>query len=196
MANKTIQQILGYVSLTGVIQKTKTGIPDNLPAPFQSITKKVLGDAGRYAQVVGTRQAARLAMYGAPAVQRRLKDIENVDVKLMHSYESIKMDPLLLQALRNYDNYDVQQMGIEEVDRQQSEFRRYFDNLRLSAQYSLLANGSIWFDGSGNLLTSSSGAKVTISFQVPAGNQNQLNALGAGNIISTSWATANTDIPK
>lgn len=195
MASKTIQQILGYVSLTGMIQKIKTGIPDNLPAAFQTIEKKVLGDAGRYAQVVGTRQTSRLTMYGAPAAQRALKDIENVDVKLLHSYESIKMDPLLLQALRNYDNYDVQQMGIEEVARQQSEFRRYFDNLRLSAQYGMLANGSIWFDGNGNLLPSSSGAKVTVSFAVPSGNQNQLNVDGSGNVISSSWKLVNTDIP-
>lgn len=196
MANKSIQQILGYVSLTGVIQQVKTGIPDNLPPAFSNITKRVLGDAGRYAQVVGTRQTSRLTMYGAPAAERALKNIENVDVKLLHTYESIKMNPLLLQALRNYDNYDVQQMGIEEVDRQQSEFRRYFDNLRLSAMYSMLANGAIWFDGNGNLLPSSSGAKVTVLFQVPSGNQSQLNVDGSGNVISTSWAAANTDIPK
>ncbi len=187
---KTIEQILGYVYLTGLIQAVKTGIPDVLPAAFQTVKKTTIGDAGRYTQVRGTRQTARLAMYGSPAVKRALKGVESKDVKLLHTFEEITMDPLLLQHLRNYEDYNVQQLGMQEVDRQQSEFRSYFDNLRLSAVYSMLANTSIWFDSNGNLLPTSSGAQVTIDYGVSANNKNQLNG-----IISASWAAFNTDIP-
>ena len=190
-STKTIQQILGYVTLTGVIQGIKTGIPDNLPDPFAKLTKTCIGDSGRYTRVVGTRQVARRSEYGAPAVQRALKDVEAVDVKLSHVFEMIKLHPLILQQLRAYDNYNVQNLGVEEVDRQQAEFKVYFDNNRLAMTYSMLANGNIWWDASGNLLPTSSGAKVTASFQMSANNQNQLNG-----VIASSWKLANTDIPS
>lgn len=190
MAGKTLQQILGYVSLTGVIQGVKTGIPDNLPPAFMRTKRSVLADQGRYTRVTGTRQTARQNQYGSPARNRALRDISNVDVKLISSYESVSMDPQLLQTLRNYDNYDIQSMGIQEVDRQTAQFRQLFDNLDLSCIYSMLANGKIWFDGEGNLLPTSSGAVVTVNFQMNANNQNQLNG-----IVTASWANANTDIP-
>lgn len=34
-----------------------------------------------------------------------------------------------------------------------------------------------------------------VNFQMPAGNRNQLNMLGAGNIVSSTWASDATDIP-
>ena len=190
MAAKTLEQILGYVYLTGVIQKVKTGIPDNLPPAFQSVMKRVVGDAGRYVQVSGTRATARRTEYGSPSVQRALKGIESKDVKLLFSSEHIVLDPRLLQTLRRYDSYEMQSMGEEEVARQLAEFRALFDNLSLAMKYSMLSVGAIYFDGDGNLLPTSSGAVATISYQMNANNQNQLNG-----IITASWALANTDIP-
>lgn len=187
---KSLESILGYVSLTGVIKAVQTGIPDNLPKAFHTTKKDVVGDAGRYTVITGTRKTARQAMYGSAARRRELKDVASKDVKLIHTFESIQMDPLVLQRLRNYDSYDLQQLGVQEVDRQQSEFRVYFDNLRLSAMYSMLALGHIYFDSNGNLLPTSSGNAIDVDFQIPANNQNQLNG-----IISASWASANTDIP-
>lgn len=188
--SKSLEEVLGYVSLTGVVQKIKTGIPDFLPPQFFSMApKKVVGTSGRYVQVKGTRRVARLTHYGAGARKRELKAIEQKDVKLLHAFEYIQMDPLVLQWLRAYEEYVVN-MGIEEVDRQSKEFKAYFDNLDLSMVYSMLANGAIYFNDDGNLLPSSSGAEITIEFNIPAANKNQLNG-----IISASWANANTDIP-
>jgi hypothetical protein len=191
MAAKTLQQILGYVSLTGVIQAIKTGIPDNLPTAFHSITKQVIGDSGRYTVVKGTRRIARLGQYGSPSVKRALKDVADRDIKLMWSFEHIEMKPLLLQQLRNYDNYDLQRLGIDEVDRQQSEFRIYFDNLEMATLYSMLANGQIYFDRDGNLLPSSTGSVETIDYLISSNNKGHLNG-----IITASWANYNTDIPS
>lgn len=188
--SKTLEQLLGYVYLTGIIQRIKTGIPDVLPSAFSTIKKQVLGDAGRYTQTFGTRKTARRAEYGAPAVKQELLGIEVKDVKLLHALEKITMNPLTLQLLRSYDSYDLQKMGIDELNRQQLEFKQRFDNLRLAAVYSMLSLGAIYFDGSGNLLPMSSGAKVTVDFGVSANNQSQLNG-----IITASWANFNTDIP-
>ena len=41
----------------------------------------------------------------------------------------------------------------------------------------------------------SSGAAYTVDFQMPAGNKDRLNMLGAGNIIDASWALNTTNIP-
>lgn len=189
--SKTLEEILGWVSLTGVVRKIKTGIPDLLPPVFQrGAPKKVIGNSGRYVQVKGVRKVARLTHYGAGARKRELKAIEQKDVKLLHAFEYIQMDPLMLQWLRSYSDYTLQNMGIEEVDRQSKEFKAYFDNLDLSMNYSMLANGAIYFNEDGNLLPSSSGAEITVDFNIDSNNKNQLNGL-----ISASWANFNTDIP-
>lgn len=187
---KTLEQILGLVPLTGTIQATKTGVPMPLPEKFMTIVKPTIGDSGRYTQVTGQRRTAKLAMYGAPAVRRELKNVAVKDVKLIHSFEEISLNPLVLQQLRNYNNYDIQRMGMEEVARQVAEFKQLFVNLRATAILQALANGVLYFDGSGNLLPTSSGAVVTVSFGMSANNQNQLNG-----IIGATWDSGLTDIP-
>jgi hypothetical protein len=55
----------------------------------------------------------------------------------------------------------------------------------------MLFKGQIYFDGAGNLLPSSSGAKVTVDYAVPAGNQGQLDVYGTSSpILDTSWDNA------
>ncbi|MDE2097153.1 MAG: hypothetical protein KGL39_07895 [Patescibacteria group bacterium] len=188
--NLTIQQILGWVYLTGIVEAIKTGIPDVLPPEFYTIKKDTLMDQGRYTRVEGTRQTARRVNYGAPAIQRSLVNIGSYDVKLLHSYEFITLDVKTYQSLRAYDNYNVQNMGMQEIDRQALQFRAYFDNLEKACLYSMLGSGQIYFDSSGNLLPTSSGAALTVDYGLSSAHQNQLNG-----IISASWASPTTDIP-
>lgn len=188
---KTLEQILGYVPLCGVVQAVKTGIPDVLPSEFFTTRKDVMGDSGRYTRVTGTRQTAKRVEYGAPAIKRELSAIGSYDVKLAHAFQHIDLDVKTYQSLRSYDSPEVQNLGQQEVDRQAAEFRALFDNLEKAAVYSMLSNGAIYFDSNGNLLPSSSGASLTIDYGVSANHQNQLNG-----IIGASWATATTDIPS
>jgi hypothetical protein len=62
--------------------------------------------------------------------------------------------------------------------------------------YSTLAYGSLYFDAAGHLKTTSQSGSggSDVSFGIPAGNLNQLNVDGSGNLISASWATGSTDI--
>ena len=186
----TLQQILGYVALGGTIQKTVSGIPNPLPPSFFSRTTKVIGNTARYTQVTGQRRTARHVKYGAPAVARELKDVATRDVELLHLFESQNIPPLIMQQLRNYDDYNVQKMGMTEVARQTKEFVQLFQNTRVAAVLQLLANGVLYWDRDGNLLPSSSGAKTTMDFNVSANNQNQLNGLLTG-----KWNNPSTDIP-
>lgn len=191
---KTIEQLLGYVYLTGLIQAIKTGIPKVLPEGFWTISSDTLADQGRYTRVTGTRKLARRVEYGAPALRRELKDIGVFDVKLIHLFEHLDIDVKTYQSLRNYTDYNVQRMGQQELDRQAMEFRTLFDNAGVAAVHSMLAKGKIWFDSKGNVLPTATGAATTIDFGVKAAHQGQLNN-GVETIIAASWAVATTDIP-
>ena len=196
--SQTLDQIIGGVNLTGVIQQTTTGIPDVFPAGFYASTQTVDGDTAEYTRVSGTRATARIAAYGSPSQNRELKDIAKVPVKLIHTIESIHHKPHVLTNLLNFADLSRQQLGIAEVTRQTRQFKQLFDNLRVAALTSMLFTSSINFDGAGNLLPSSSGAKLSVNYGVPTGNTGQLDVLdgiyGNGNIIDASWDQATTNI--
>lgn len=192
--SQTIEQIIGGVNLVGVIQATTTGIPDVLPPAFYADRSPVNGDTGEYTKVTGTRKTARIAAYGSASQVRQLKDIAKVPVKLIHTVESVYHKPSTYMNLFEYNNLALQRLGIQEVTRQTREFKQLFDNLRVAAAESALFKGAIYYDGSGNLLPSSSGAVVTVNYGVPAGNQAQLNVDGSGNIIGTKWSTVTAPI--
>lgn len=188
---KSLEQVLGYVALTGLIQRIKSGIPNPLPEKFMTMTKDVIGDSGRYTQVTGQRKVARSVRYGAAALNRTLKDVAYRDAKLVHGFEQQNLPPLILQRLRQYDNYDLQRMGMLEVARQTKEFVQLFINKRVAASLFALSLGHIYSDINGELLPSSAGAVEDADFGMSANNQNQLNG-----IIAASWALSNTDIPS
>lgn len=186
----TIAEVLGYVSLLEQIENIKRGIPDNFPPAFNTLTEPVLGNTARFIQTPGTRQTSRLSHYGAAAHKRGNFDIGKRDVVLIHSFEELTFDPLVLQQLMQYNNYDVQQMGMQEVARQVANFTELFVNLRKVVKQQVLVNGNVYFDGAGNLLPTSSGAVITVAFNRSANNENQLNG-----IIAARWNLNTTDIP-
>lgn len=192
-----IEQILGWVSLGKMIDQVIGGVPDPLSSvpAFSSRTEDVLGDSARYLQGFGSRSVARLSQYGASAIRRALVDLGSSDVKLIHSFEELAIDALTMGRLRDHNSYE-QDKGRKEVARQISQFVINHENLRKACTQLVLANGQLNFDGDGNLLPSSSGQVEQVNFQIPAGNQSQLNVFGAGNILDTGWQLNTTDIPK
>jgi hypothetical protein len=192
---KTLEQILGAKNLCGVIEAVKSiGASQLLPPNFLKSTRRVEGNTCTYFRVEGIRKTARLATYGSPSRVRNLSGVSEIPVTLMHTSESISHDVSTLVNLKNFINEEKQKLGEQEVARRTAEFKQLFMNLRSAAIFSLLSQGAIHFDAEGNLLPSSSDAAVTIDFGIPAGNLNQLDALGDGDIIDASWATAGTDI--
>jgi hypothetical protein len=118
-----------------------------------------------------------------------MKGITERTATMIHSFENHMHDVPTLMMLQNLDNPQVQQMGQQIVDAQTVQFREGFNNLEKAAIMMALGLGTIYFDASGNLLPSSSGALITVDFQIPAANKNQI-----GGIIGASWATASTPI--
>lgn len=187
---KTLTQILGFENLTGVVMSPKGGVPEDiLPAGFLTTTRGVEGHTGTWTITAGQRQTAKRINYGAPSEAVAHQARSTQASVLLHTYEHIRHQASLLNQLRDFGNTARQARGIQEIDTQTAQFRQRLNNLRVSSVWSVLRHGAVYFDGQGNLLPTSSGAVVTVDFQVPANNKNQLNG-----IIGASWGVAGTDI--
>lgn len=188
-----LEDVLGYVPLTGLIQKVETGIPEVVPPAFWDSRNRTttIKDVGRYTVTRGTRQTARRVDYDSPALKRELSSVGSQDVKLPTFYEYTEFNHSDFMLLREYNSPMLMKKGRDELDRQVLEFKQKFDNLSVAMVHSMLALGKIHFDSSGNLLYSSSGADVTIDFGIPSANRDQVSG-----VIAASWDTASTDIPS
>ena len=191
---KAIEALLHVDNFLRTIIKVTAGIPDGiLPPRLFKPTDKTLGNTGFYYKVEGTRQVAQQVAYGAPSRSMVGKGVSKVPVTLMHAFENFPHDPNLIAILKSIDGA-TQKRGAEIVGRKIAELTTRFQNLRLAAWYSALANGKIWVDKDGNLLPSALGAVVTIDFGIPAGNKGALDWDGNGAIIGAAWSGAGTDI--
>lgn len=85
---------------------------------------------------------------------------------------------------------NVDQGGKDYITRQEAYLKQYHQNAREFMVAGML-RGNFYFQLSGddwNPSFTSSGALVNVNYQIPAGNKNQLNMTGGGNIITISWA--------
>lgn len=190
----TLEQILNYRNLTGVIRSIKSGVPNPLPAEFLTPGRKVSGNRAEYFKITGTRQVARLAHYGSPAKRRELRDVALVPVQMIHAFESQQWPLALTLALTKMTDLSKDERGEQQAEYQSREFKKLFSNLRVVAAAMALLQGIIYVDTDGNILPSSSGAAWSIDFGIPAGNKGTLNWDGNGAIISANWSSASTDI--
>ena len=182
--------ILGWRNISTSITAVESGVPNRLPPALMNTTEDVLGDRTTYITFYGQRQTPKQSAYGAQSKARAQKPMGEKSVALLHFPEHIKIRQELLERLRNPNDLLAQVMAQNELARAGADFRQLFDNGRIVAITSGLANaGKIWIDSSGNILPTSSGAALTIDPVVHANNQNQLNG-----IIDASWATASTNI--
>jgi hypothetical protein len=193
-----LSDVLGAPQLCGLIQETTSGIPDVFPTGFWPQGKTVNKDTGTYVRVRGQRKNAKITKYGGAAQERQMQNIEDVPFMCIHTVESIELPAAEFRGLikKTSDGSDlmIDEKGADEIARQIREAAMACRNLRTSAKTSAFFQGAIWWDNKGNLLPSSSGAVTTASFGVPAGNQGQLNVFGTGNIISSPWQVATTNI--
>lgn len=194
MATVSIIDVLSAPNLLGLIDLTKQGLPQIFPPNFTKIHKRVKRDYGEWKTQVGARTVASTTDYGAPARDDQQTNLGVQTAKLLHSFRNVRLPIMDFMNLLKVDSLVDQQMGIDEVVRQVKFHVEKNVNLRTTALASAIGTGNIWIDKTGGILPSSSGAVVTIPFNVPASNQAQLNVFGSGNIIAATWATAGTDI--
>lgn len=195
---KSLDELLGYRTLTGLIQATVPGVPDVLPAAFDSFTKQVLMDDGEYTVNYGNRANARRVRFGADARKRGLNKVGIEQVQLLHWKEEIEFEAKVMMKLRSLDSYE-QDKNYEQVTAQVAFFNEYFTNLRKTIKFKTLHNPTLYFDSDGELLPDSSGADTTQTVTLytrSASNTGQgLRMDGSTAIIGSTWATATNDIP-
>lgn len=203
MASKSLQDILGWVALTKAVNAVKDGVPNPFP-PFLFTVKgedKIIGNSVKFNRTYGMRKAARVIRYGAAPRHRELQQEELIEAKFISFGEERIYDPLVLQVLRNYENFDNGQMAKQLVANNVKTQGTLFGNARIVSVASSLAYGNIYADSDGNLLPTSSGAHAdwTFSQNIPAANIGTiLDGASAGIFGATgggSWALNTTDIP-
>jgi hypothetical protein len=187
---KSMYQILSSKNLTGLITSVQGGVPtDILPEAFFSLKEGTTGDYATWHVKQNTRQVARRAEYGAAAPERDNLGLQELPVKLLHAVEKKTYSPTTIMNLMKPGTMQADKMGRAEVARQSEEFARLFLNLRAASVYSFMRSGIIYFDASGNLLPSSTGATFSMDLGVPAGNKGNF-----GGIFSANWSVATTPI--
>lgn len=228
MPNYVAQTVLAAPSLCGRIQETKSRLRNVLPGDpvaktgFYRRLKAVDRNVGSFFRVRGTREVSKRVAYGGPAQDVSQRNVELVSVVLNHTKEKLTLNMADFMGIFKKESDGsklmIDQKGVDEIRRQNDEFRARFDNLRqMMIAYSLSA-GAVYFDSSGNLLPSSAGAYATVSQQIPTGNANQLImratppenpnlaisqgtpppiiTQSGGAIIDTSWDNSTADIKQ
>lgn len=110
--------------------------------------------------------------------------------------------PLTYEELHNQrtiggSNADIDSSGQSYIRRQARYLAQRAANWRLALLGGML-RGKLYLHENGDDMYPSytaSGATFTIDYQIPAGNRDQLDMLGGGNIINTGWQSATANIP-
>lgn len=90
---------------------------------------------------------------------------------------------------------EIDRNGLRYINNQVEYMAQQVANM-IEFQTAAMCRGSYSFYQNGSRLEQVfSGGTTTVNYQIPAGNLTQLNMTGAGNIITSSWATPSTDIP-
>ena len=186
---KSLSEILSAENLCGLVNDPRGGVPaDILPPGFLAVGRRIKGQSGTYFKMKGSRDTTPLTEYGAPSSRVALKDVSAIPFNCLHFHSHEIHTAATLNQLRSTDGA-TQRLGEQQLEYQVREFRRRLNNNRVSAVYSALKHGAIYYDGDGDLLPSSTNAVTTVDYGMSANNKNQLNG-----IIGASWATAGTDI--
>jgi hypothetical protein len=148
-----------------------------------------------------TRVIAKARAPGTGPANVSANPVGDVRISCARLHEKI---PLLYEELGNLSpivgpNSQVDPGGQDYIQRQIRFIATQFNNAVELMSTGMLQD-ALWFQQQGdNWLpiissTTPSGAAFQVNFQVPAGNKNQLNMLGTGNIIGTSWANPGAPI--
>jgi hypothetical protein len=192
----TLEELFAGRNLTAMVQGIKPELPLVVPPSFLSPTDRVPGDTAEWYEVDGNREMALVVSQDSPARRVGHPGATVRSAKMFRTFESQAFAANRLRNLMAPDGSNVRDDMGRQFIRQSSEwFARRLINLKQTAVQRMLLQFSLHFNEAGAMLTSSSGATVSISPAIAAGQTGQLDILGGGAIISASWATASTNIP-
>jgi hypothetical protein len=194
MATVGVKEILSYLSLCGMIQTNVPTVPRRLPEKFYKTQgEKVEGDAGRYTRFTSSRAPISFNEYYAPSKARDLRPVGQMDIKLFHAHEHLSFNGQVLEAMRNFTDYNLQEKGKDWVAKQMEDARTAVEIGEDLTALFVLCKGKVWQDSKGKMLPSSSGAFMTHDFGI---NQStNVGTIGAVTGVTGSWSSPATQIP-
>ena len=191
-----IQSVFGIPQLTEAVKARMSGITKRLPEGFY-VSKpqyEVERNTGSFKRRYGTQQNAPVIGYGEAMHEGPKVAEENVPFMCISAGEKlpIKMTDYngLMKEASSGANIEIDEMGIEYIGNQISEFEQRFIDLRFAVIHLALVQDAVYVGSGGQILPSSTGASFTVQSGVQASHQNQLNG-----ILTQGWENPSTDIP-
>lgn len=155
------------------------------------------GSIASYDIYNNTRRMAKVRPHTSGPGTSAPQTVANRPLAMIKFWDSVQIDQNRVFRNRpigeNFGNVDVR--GVRYVASQERTLAQTFAN-SMEFMVSRMCRGIFYvkFDGDDMIMTDDSTDQVTVDFQVPAGNKDQLDMLGDGDIIGASWATASTNI--
>ncbi len=126
---------------------------------------------------------------GAPARTITPGPLRDKKATLFYAFNKIALSDICLDALREPASLALQNMGKTELNRQLMRFKMRHAIFKEIVLARILSVGTLYFDGLGRCLNSSSGATITVDMGVSSSHKTDL-----GGLITATWKTAGTDI--
>lgn len=151
-----------------------------------------------YDVVESTRRIATGRNAGAASSRQQPQAVATVNGTFPRAAETISLldEDLLNRRRIGGPSDDLDARGETFVTRQEAYLAQRFANLIEFQTAAMLRGVYSYLEDGDDLRHGFSGGLVDVDFQIPAGNKDQLNMLGGGNILAADWATTSTDIPK
>lgn len=152
---------------------------------------------GSYDVFNDTREVATAVLPAGHAHTVARQAVGNVSYVIPRSAEKM---PLLMEELNQLraiggPTDTVDELGEQYIFDQERVFKQRYTNLR-EFQISAMMRGSYTYTQTGDeLIHAYSGGSITIDYQIPSGNKNQLNMTGS-TIIGTAWDNAASPIVR
>lgn len=187
----TLEELFSFRQISATIESVATGIPNPLPPAFVSIKEQVVGNETTFHTTYGERRLVSRTEYAAPSKPASQKKIGQKPLILTSFANHVAIDPQKYVMLRQIASLEpvAKAMANEFIDKVVLDHKTMFENNRIAHQIQLLGKGIYWYDSTGALLQTSSGAVVTVDMGVPATNKNQL-----GGIINAPWSDPSANI--
>jgi len=144
-----------------------------------------------------TRTIATGRVPGQAASRQKPQGVGQVSGTFPRAAETI---PLLDEDLLNRRRLggpvnELDRRGESYITKQEAYLGQRFANL-VEFQTAAMIRGAYSYSLEGDDLRHGfTGGETTVDFQVPAGNKDQLDMLGDGNLLDADWSSAATDIP-
>jgi hypothetical protein len=182
----TLPDILTSPTMLGIVEKVRAGLPRKHlpPALFggPGITRRCDGNKFGYFTTTGNQSTDPFSQYGAKSTGATPDPMGEQTGKTFTSSRNIEMKAADMKALMSPEG-QRQVRGEFEVGRQLGVITTRRENTRTAAITSAILLGSVYLNGEGHILPSSSGAVTTVAMPTQATYTK-----------SASWQTATTDI--